>query len=872
MKKWLLVLAGLVLLVGQQGALAQNDDKDNDEQKKDKFAELIKDATYREGFVDMYEKEGKLYFAITPDMLNKEFLMNFEISQGIGSSGLYGGTMLNIFEGSLVTLEKHEGKIFLVQKPHRYVADPNTPEANAVDYSFGSSVLETAKIEATNEDSVMLVDVHSWFVSDLSQVSQRVQYAVSSTPGRPGRANLDKNRSYLKSVKNFPENSSITAMLTFANQEQGGPRTVPDARYIPIGIHYNLAKLPEQPMKPRHGDDRAGYFMTVHKDFTDDTDNTFFKRYVNRWRLECDGPAGSDGLCDPKEPIVYYIDRTVPVEYREAMMEGVEAWSEAFEAAGFRNAVQAELLPEGVDPTDIRYATLRWSTSDQPGYGAIGPSVVDPRTGEVLDADILFEASMILGDRSDFREMVEPRNAIDEIYNVTEQEMALMRQGVKTQSFFTEMHTQFQMVRGLLMSRGDLRPGEPVPKEFVDQALRWVTMHEVGHTLGLRHNFRSSVDTPLDKLYDKEWTRENGVFSSSMEYPTVNVHPEGKEQDGYYWNPSVGSYDRWIISYGYSPDNARAEKIARQSALPGHAYGTDGDARGSGAVDPHVNVYDLGSDPLAWGKKRAEMLRDLIVKVPEVALADNLPYYEATDLFQSYFYQYARALAPTVKYIGGQHQYRDHVGDPQGRMPFEPIARSKQVEALDMIVDYAFAKDAMDLPREVYQKFGANRWSHWGNSMTYSGRIDYPLHQTMLGVQESLLEELLNPVRLARIRDTEVKFGAENTVTIPELMDRLSRAVWQEVWSAPGSNIESNRRDLQRAHLDAMIEIVTDAPSRMPADARSVARTQLMGLSDRLNSRLTPPTFEFDAYTRAHLLEAKARIDRALEAGLQLEN
>ncbi|HBX64921.1 MAG TPA: hypothetical protein DEG32_01695, partial [Balneolaceae bacterium] len=336
------------------------------------------------------------------------------------------------------------------------------------------------------------------------------------------------------------------------------------------------------------------------------------------------------------------------------MMEGVEEWAGAFEAAGFRNAIRAEMLPEGMEPEDIRYATLRWNVSDQPGYGAIGPSVVDPRTGEIMDADILFEANMILGDKEEYREMVEPRTAIDEIYNVSAEEVAMSSRN-ELASFYTEMGMQLDMVKGILMARGQLKPGEPVPKEFTDQALRWVTMHEVGHTLGLRHNFRSSVDTPLDKLYDTDFTAENGVFSSAMDYPTVNLSPEGESNDGHYYNTSVGSYDRWVISYGYTPDDDDAADIARMAAQPGHAYGTDEDARGSGAVDPLVNVYDLGEDPLAWGKGRAAILRDLIPEVPEIALGDNMPYYEATDLFNTYFFQYVRALGPTVKYIGGQY-------------------------------------------------------------------------------------------------------------------------------------------------------------------------------------------------------------------------
>jgi hypothetical protein len=874
MKHTLLIL----LCIGLSFSACSTTDKTVDTQRnnmqeteKNNYEDLIKGTDKYEGYFNLYQKEDKLYLSVPQEQLNEPFLMNFELARGIGSSGLYGGTMLNIFEGLMVSLEKHEGKIMLVRHPHRYTADKDSPTYKALDLSYGDSIVETAKVEAFNADSSrMLIDVYDWFVGDLSNISERVGNAVSNN-NQPGRVAFDKERSHLEKVQSFPENVNIQARLTFKNSEQSAPRTVADKRYIPLSLFYTMVKLPEEPMKPRMADDRTGYFMTVHKDFSNETDS-FFKRYVNRWRLECKDDVVEGELCTPKKPITYYIDHTVPEKYRDVMMEGVEAWSDAFVGAGFKNAVQAEMLPDSVMAEDIRYPTLRWSTSDQPGYGAIGPSVVDPRTGEIIDADILFEASMLLGDKDEYRHLVEPRSAIDEIFNVSDEELALMSQGGKTESFYNEMNAQFDLIHSFLLAKGQIAPGDPVPEEFVNQALKWVTMHEVGHTLGLRHNFRSSVDTPLDKLYDEEWTKENGVFSSVMEYPSVNVHPETKSGDAYYYNPGVGSYDRWVISYGYTPDDDKAEEIARLAAQEGHAYGTDEDARGSGAVDPHVNVYDLGSDPLAWGQERAKLLNGLIPQVADIKLEDNTPYFKATDLFQSYLYQYARTLTPAVKYIGGQYQYRDHVGDPDGRMPFEPVSYDKQKQALDMIVDLAFARDAIELPQEVFQKMGADRWSHWGSSSTYNGRVDYPLHGTMMGIQSALLDQLLDPVRLSRIRDTEVKFGTDNTVTIPELMRVLTETIWIEVQSSPGQNISSNRRDLQRNHLNRMTKLLTDAPANVPADARSVARQQLKNLHQQLNARLSPPTYDFDDYTRAHLEESKSRIEAALEAGLRIEN
>jgi len=854
----------LALFLIPVSALAQTEASDS------KFNEAIEDAEKIEGYFDFYRSDGKLLMAVKKDMIDNDFLLNYQIARGIGSSGLYGGTMLNIFEAEVVALRKKDNKLFLVNIPHRYRAEEGTPQERALELTYGESVLETANIEAMSSDSTVLVNVHDWFVGDLSNISQRVQRAVASRPGQPGRATFDRSRSYVEMVESFPENSNIQAKLTFRNQETSGPRTVADHRFIPVSIFYSMAKLPEEPMQPRVADDRLGYFMTVHKDFTD-SEEEFFVRNINRWRLECDDGPGVDGLCDPKKPIVYYLENTIPERYRQAMKEGVEAWSEAFEEAGFRNAVQAEMLPDSISAGDIRYATLRWNVSDQPGYGAIGPSVVDPRTGEILDADMLYEANMFLGFRNTFRNLIDPQTAVNEIFNVDDAEMEAMQLGIKTESFYNEMGAQGNLIRSALLARGEISANEPTPDYYVDQAVRWVTMHEVGHTLGLRHNFRSSVDTPLEKLYDEDFTGDHGVYSSVMDYPSPNISSNGEESSHFY-NTGVGSYDRWVISYGYTPDDEKAKEIARRAAEPGHAYGTDEDARGAGAVDPHVNVYSLSEDPVAWGRDRANLIREMIPILPDIALQDDMPFYEVTDLFNSMFFQYARALTPSVKYIGGQHQYRDHRGDPDGRMPFEPVPLEKQQEALNTIIEFAFDANAILLPDDVFQQFGANRWSHWGQSNTWQGRIDYPLHRTLLGVQSSLLTQLLAPVRLERIRDTEVKFGAENTVTIPELMDRLTNAIWIETWSAPGENINSNRRDLQRTHLDQMITLVTDAPSGTPADARSVARMTLQDLHDRLELRLTPPVYDFDGYTRAHLEESKKRIQSALDAGFSLSN
>ena len=827
------------------------------------FAELTKDAVVRTGFFDTYQKEDKLYLAIPKDRLGKDFLMEMEIAQGIGANGLFGGTMLNLFEGDVVSLERHGEQVFLLQRPHRYTAVNNPAAARAVDLTFGSSVLESAKIESFRDDSAVVIDAANWFVSDLSGISAAVRQAVSPGPGRPGVAAFDRQRSYLESVKAFPLNVNVRAKLTFRPGEPIGLPSVPDGRYLPLSIHYTLAALPEVPMTPRIGDDRVGQFWTVHKDFSQE-DTTTFVRYVNRWRLEPGEAVG--GKFRPKKPIIYYIDPNVPVQYRAAMKAGVEAWNAAFEAAGWVDAIHAEDLPEGADAEDIRYATLRWNVSDQPGYGAIGPSTVDPRTGEVLDADVLFESSFFGGFRSTWRQLAGPisaASALDQALGVGGDAAA---PGMELAGLSGSFAAQGSLLQAALVARGEIAPGDPVPEEFVMQAVKWATMHEVGHTLGLQHNFRSSGSTPNAKLHDAAWATANGLYSSVMEYPSVNIAPKGMP-NGFYYTPGVGSYDKWAISFAYTGDPARAAALAREAATKPHLYGTNLEL---GGTDPSINLWDLGDDPLAWGKERTTIIRELLRDLPAKVLTDNEGYLDVTNAYQSLMNQYALAVAPAIKYLGGQYLNRDHAGDPEARLPFENVPRIKQREALDFLVDRVFAEDALTLPPAVLQKMGANHWLHWGENLTFSGRLDFPYHEQTLAFQSGALAQLLNPQRLARIRDGETKFGAGSVVTIPELMGSLTQAIWTEAWGPAAHTISATRRDLQRDYLDQMTQMLVHPADHTPADARSVARMQLKDLDRRLAVSLAAGK-TLDAYTRAHLEEARARIGKALSAGLEAE-
>ncbi|HEX7122265.1 MAG TPA: zinc-dependent metalloprotease [Gemmatimonadaceae bacterium] len=832
------------------------------------FAEVTKDAEHRPGFFDTYEKDGKVWIAIPRERFGQDFLMEMKLAQGIGTRGLFGGTMLNLFEANVMTLERRGEQVFLLQQPHRFTGGRDSAVARAVALSFGPSVVETANIVSFREDSAALIEVTNWFVSDLSGIGQAVRFAAATTPSpQPPPVPFDRQRSYIESVKSFPRNTNIRARLTFRPNNPVGFASVPDGRYISLSVHYTLAALPEVPMTPRYGDDRVGNFLTVHKDFSQD-DSTFFVRMVNRWRLERGERVGDKWR--PKQPITYYIDHTVPAQYRAGLKAGVEAWNVAFEAAGWVDAIRALDLPADADPDDIRYATLRWNTSDQPAYGAIGPSTVDPRTGEVLDADILFEASMFANYKNNWRRLASPVTAADafeQALGVGAYEVSSDR--YELPGFVDAFAAQGTTLRAALVARGDIGPGDPVPEAFVNQAVKWVTMHEVGHTLGLQHNFRSSASTPNARLQDRAFADSNGVYSSVMEYPGINVAAAGQPH-GYFYTPGVGSYDRWAISYAYTEDPAEAQRIARQAADPRHLYGTNAESGGPGALDPTINTYDLGEDPLAWGRERTALIRSIIDDLPKHVLTDNAAPYEVTNAYDGLMTEYARALAPAVKYIGGAYINRDHAGDPNARLPFAPIPKAKQTEALNLLVARVFAPNALTVPQSVLQQMGANRWFHFGSTTTFNGRLDYPYHEATLNFQTSVLGQLLQPLRLSMIRDGEARYGITNMVTIPELFTTLTRAVWSEVWTAASvSNADAIRRDLQRAYLDQMTTLIVDPPARTPADARAVARRTLRDLDRRLAAAAAVTTL--NAYNRAHLEESRARIQKALNAGLEAE-
>jgi hypothetical protein len=844
------------------------------------WKKVTKDTETLSGFLTFHKKRENLYLEIRSEQLGQPFLGVFSLARGIGSNFVLGGMPLWIYTGRddhVFEFRREGDHVLVLEKNMRFVSPAGSPFEKALDLSYGHSVMARLKIESIHDSTqALLVDFAPFVVSDLSDMGEGLRAAIN----KPVR--FEKDRSALSSVKTFPENVEIEALLTYVPNDRThlSLPTVSDERYIPLTLHYSFSKLPEQPMTPRLADDRTGYFVNAVKDFSLDTRENYWVRYINRWRLEKKDPTAR--LSEPVKPIVYYIDHTVPERYRPYIKQGVEAWQRAFEAAGFKNAILAKDAPDDPnwDPEDVRYSTIRWIVSSQPSFGAIGPSRVDPRTGEILDADILFEGSIVQGRLGLFRRLTDPQ-ALAEYATPWMTERA---GGIRHERL---CHLGLGMMEGTglayvgMLLNGTLPPGSPLEEKHIGEMLVHVTLHEVGHTLGLTHNFRSSTSTPATQLHNRAWTLEHGLTSSVMDYASPNLSADPTRQGDYY-GVSAGTCDLWMIRYGYEPsgstdietDYLHARKIADESARAGHEYSDDSDTYPAEALDPRTNIWDLGEDPLGFARERTAYIQGLWKnpRFEERILGPDGEYPMLRRAMDGLLGQYAIGLGMAVKFVGGQYHHRDHRGQPDARVPLEPVPAARQREALELLSERAFARDAFGIPTALLDRLGQDRWQHWGIDGAFSRRMEYELHDKTLVIQNALLNALTHPRLMTRVREAESR--SAEPFKLSELFDRLTRMTCSEVLGTSPAALKtlegpSTRRDLQRAYVDRLASLVASPPPTAPDDARALARLQLQRIDGRAARWLAAETPLGD-YTRAHLLETRARIRRALEASREV--
>jgi hypothetical protein len=844
--------------------------------KEKTIDDIVKDHEKIPGIVTLYRKKeagrDTLYMELREDQLDKLMMLQVTASTGTGEA-VIAGDPINDFVFKFA--RSGDDKILFFEPNIAFRADENSPIARAVRRSFADAYLDAYKIEAKQPDrKSLLINVSDLFRGDIAQISQALSGGggIASLLGLPGGTSysLDREKTYIAAIKNFPENLVIETQYHFTRS--GGGRsgllallsstTLADARSIPLRVNYNLFALTDNGFRPRLADSRVGFIYTEFQDFTSDRNFDQMKRYILRWQLE---KADSKAVMSPpKRPIVFWLDNAIPLEYRDAVREGILMWNRAFEKTGFKDAIVVKQMPDNADwdHADMRYNTIRWITTQTPQYGAIALFRVNPITGQIVNAGITVDASMMRGIRFEHRKLIEPSvwfNAkIEPFARPLYPFRCDMAEQALDQAWFGWMALNMVAPSGT----------QPDEKAYTHAFLRSIICHEMGHILGLFHNFEASTYHTLDELKNPELIRKTGVVASVMDYFPFNIAAL-KRKNVDYWTTTVGPYDIWAMQYGYVPIDAktpegelpRLRAIASRCNEPGLAYHNDLVAD---RFDPDVTRFDLGRDPLAYWTRNLQVTRYLLLSLAQRSPKKGESYWEFTRDFNMGLNLYARAAATAQRYVGGLYLHANYRGDKGEKPALIPVDAAKQRQALQLLNTYIFAENAFSLPKSYYTKLTADPFPSLSSFLS-SGetmRQDFPVRDQMAAIQQGALRRLFATDVLQRVVNNEFKIGDDSkALTLPYLFHSVGATVWSELDGR--RNIGSLRRQLQRAYLDLMIDMCVRPSAGMPDDAKMLAWDQLRTLKAKLTAARR---HRLDDYTRVHLDESLMRVNRALDA------
>jgi len=860
------------------------------------FAAVIREARRIDGPLTLWQKDDKVWIEVMPAQWGKPFLLSPKIKNGIGEAFVLGGLMAYPVNGAggqqVVEFVRIHNQVRLQARNTDIVAKAGTPEARAVAASYSNSLLgvtPVASLPHPDRKSV-LVEANGLFLNDVLGVGMMLQRGL-----RQGYS-LDRANSVITEVRGSDAATIIETQSHFftGNVSVGGfgappgvpmpqmPRFLPDARSLLVGLHYSLAPLPDVPMTPRRADPRLGLFTSTVLDFSNDLQMSPRQRYVNRWRLEKKDPAAEKS--EPVKPITFWIDRNVPLPYRETVRAAILEWNHAFEKIGISGAIKVEQQPDDAkfDTLDFGYPSVRWMMNADPAFGAIGPRHLDPRTGEILDADIAFEGMSARGVRTLRAQVLGSQTSGAQTLGDSTPPLAVPpsfaqpftppADGAMPPEFARCMHgalaaEQLGYALDVLEARGELDPDSPIARQFVQDYVKEAIMHEVGHALGLRHNFRASRAYTEVQLGDAEFTRANGTSGSVMEYNAVNL-PSPGQKGGVPFQVALGPYDYWAIEYAYKPmpagttpeaERVELQRIAARSSDPQLAFGTDED--NFVGLDPETIQLDLGNDPIAFATKRLAIARDLFRRQEKRELPPDRDYAVLRRSIGYAINDATRAVGVLVRQIGGVRTLRDYPGS--GREPLMPVSAPVQREALDLISRAVLSPEGLTLTPALQRRLAPD----FLDRAEGGAATEFSVQQRLLDLQRAVLNYLMSDVIATRILDSVGKFDKQaDAFRLGELHERLATDVWSDL--AGGTSISSARRDLQRDHVNRLSLAVVRPSGGGRADVRGVMREQARALLVRLDDTLRKRP-GMDISTRAHLADSADTLRQALTATIQ---